>query len=103
MCRSQEFRSAAMCSVFKAPLHRPEVRVTSCPTRGEACPATCVSPRFSPALSYLAYAIHFDTLMHARRVATEVDGRCLTFGKGTESRPIAILLPRLLLRVLKRL
>jgi hypothetical protein len=44
-------------------------------------------PRFSPALSYLAYEIHFDTLMHVPRVATEVDGRCLTFGKGTESRP----------------
>jgi hypothetical protein len=92
----------AICSVFKTLLQRPEVRITSCPTLGGACPETCFRPRFPHPVSYLAYEIHFDTLTHAPRVATEVDGRCLTFGKGTESRSAVIFLPPLLLVVLKR-
>ena len=78
------------------------MRVTSCPTLGGACPETRVRPRFPHPVSYLAYEIHFDTLTHAPRVATEVDGRCLTFGKGTEFRSAAVLLSRLLSLVLKR-
>jgi hypothetical protein len=85
------------CRVFKTQLQRPEMRVSSCLTLGGACPETCVRPRFPPPVSYLAYEIHFDTLTHAPRVATEVDGRCLTFGKGSESRSGVILLLRLLL------
>ena len=78
------------------------MRVTSCPTLGGACPATCVRPRFPHPVSYLAHEIHFDTLTHAPRVATEVGGLCLTFGKGTKSRSAAVLLSRLLSLVLKR-
>ena len=105
MCKPKRFvlqLEVANCGVFKTLLQRPEVRVTICPTLGGACPETCVRPRFPPPVSYLKYEIYFDIHTHAPRVATEVDGRCLTFGKGTEPRSAVILLPRLLFLVLKR-
>ena len=92
----------AICSVLKPLLRDRKFVLPAVAKLGGAYPAHCILPRFSVSESYLEYEIHFGTLTHAPRVATEVEGRYLILGKDTESRSALIIPAEFLFVVCKQ-